>query len=126
MILVVRNGPTKRVALDATDPHPRSDIEVARKVARIWEEQIGDAREAADAWRRVLRMKSGDKEATEGLDRAKSGKLKQFQKQLGTVDKSDRRAAGMSFKSPNHLASSVPHGNNGAAATSSLSASSSG
>ena len=47
--------------------------ELARKVARIWEEQLADAREAADAWRRVLRMKAGDTEATQGLERAKSG-----------------------------------------------------
>ncbi len=50
--------------------------ELARKVARLWEERLGDPREAADAWRRVLRMKSGDPEATEGLDRAKSNMLK--------------------------------------------------
>lgn len=50
--------------------------ELARKVARMWEEQLQDAREAADAWRRVLRMKAGDVEATEGLDRAKTNQLK--------------------------------------------------
>lgn len=50
--------------------------ELARRVARIWEEQLCDGREAADAWRRVLRMKAGDAEATEGLDRAKNGQLK--------------------------------------------------
>jgi len=50
--------------------------ELARKVARIWEEQLADGREAADAWRRVLRMKAGDTEATQGLERAKSGSLK--------------------------------------------------
>jgi tetratricopeptide (TPR) repeat protein len=50
--------------------------ELARKVARIWEEQLGDAREAADAWRRVLRMRAGDTEATDGLDRAKKSELK--------------------------------------------------
>ncbi len=50
--------------------------ELARKVARIWEEQLADAREAADAWRRVLRMRAGDTEATQGLERAKSGQLK--------------------------------------------------
>ena len=50
--------------------------ELARKVARVWEEQLADAREAADAWRRVLRMKAGDSEATQGLERAKSGALK--------------------------------------------------
>ena len=52
----------------------RTDL--ARKVARLWEEKLMDAREAADAWRRVLRMKSGDSEAAEGLDRAKSNMLK--------------------------------------------------
>ncbi|MBI4699765.1 MAG: hypothetical protein HY744_01140 [Deltaproteobacteria bacterium] len=55
---------------------PLVRAELARKVARIWEEDIGDTREAADAWRRVLRMKAGDKEATAGLERAKKGKLK--------------------------------------------------
>src|SRR5690606_27498062 len=60
--------------LRGREPHVRAEL--ARKVARIWEEEIGDAREAADAWRRVLRMKAGDKEAGAGLERAKSGKLK--------------------------------------------------
>jgi len=50
--------------------------ELARKVARLWEDQLADPREAADAWRRVLRMKSGDPEAQEGLDRAKGLMLK--------------------------------------------------
>lgn len=50
--------------------------ELARRVARVWEEQLQDAREAADGWRRVLRMKAGDVEATAGLDRAKQGTLK--------------------------------------------------
>ena len=50
--------------------------ELARKVARMWEEQLTDPREAADAWRRVLRMKQGDAEATAGLERAKSNMLK--------------------------------------------------
>jgi len=50
--------------------------ELARKVARMWEEQLADPREAADAWRRVLRMKQADTEATAGLDRAKSNMLK--------------------------------------------------
>jgi hypothetical protein len=50
--------------------------ELARKVARMWEEQLEDPREAADAWRRVLRMKAGDVEATTGLERAKSTMLK--------------------------------------------------
>ena len=50
--------------------------ELARKVARMWEEQLQDPRETADAWRRVLRMKAGDAEATQGLERAKSNMLK--------------------------------------------------
>jgi tetratricopeptide (TPR) repeat protein len=50
--------------------------ELARKVARMWEEQLQDPREAADAWRRVLRMKQGDTEATAGLERAKTNMLK--------------------------------------------------
>ncbi len=50
--------------------------ELARKVARIWEEQLADGREAADAWRRVLRMKAGDAEAAGGLERMKSNQLK--------------------------------------------------
>ena len=50
--------------------------ELARKVARIWEEQLTDGREAADAWRRVMRMKAGDTEATQGLERSKTGALK--------------------------------------------------
>ncbi len=54
---------------------PASRAELARKVARLWEEQLSDPREAADAWRRVLRMKQGDPEATEGLERAKLAML---------------------------------------------------
>ncbi|MGH7326733.1 MAG: hypothetical protein ACREJX_00145, partial [Polyangiaceae bacterium] len=50
--------------------------ELARRVARMWEEQIQDPREAADAWRRVLRMRPADEEATQGLERAKSNMLK--------------------------------------------------
>jgi tetratricopeptide (TPR) repeat protein len=46
--------------------------ELARKVARMWEQQLDDPREAADAWRRVLRMKQGDPEATAGLERSKA------------------------------------------------------
>jgi len=55
---------------------PAARAELARKVARLWEERLDDPREAADAWRRVLRMKQGDPEATEGLERAKAGMLK--------------------------------------------------
>jgi hypothetical protein len=60
--------------LRGRDPSQRAEL--ARKVARLWEEELQDGREAADAWRRVLRMKAGDQEATQGLERAKTGKLK--------------------------------------------------
>ncbi len=67
---------------------PSSRAELARKVARLWEEKLDDPREAADAWRRVLRMKSGDPEATEGLERAKQSMLKRPKE-----DASDVKAA---------------------------------
>ncbi len=60
--------------LRGKDPNARAEL--ARKVARLWEERLGDPREAADAWRRVLRMKPGDPEATEGLERSKTNMLK--------------------------------------------------
>jgi hypothetical protein len=56
---------------------PSARAELARKVARLWEEQLKDPREAADAWRRVLRMKAGDADAQAGLDRAKTAMLNQ-------------------------------------------------
>ncbi len=59
--------------LRSKDQNARADL--ARNIARIWEERIGDARETADAWRRVLRLKPQDPEATAGLDRAKRNKL---------------------------------------------------
>ena len=61
--------------LRGKDPHVRAEL--ARKVARLWEEQLKDPREAADAWRRVLRMKAGDADAQAGLERAKSAMLTQ-------------------------------------------------
>lgn len=60
--------------LRGRDPAQRAEL--AREVARLWEERLADPREAADAWRRVLRMKAGDPEATAGLERAKSNMLK--------------------------------------------------
>lgn len=60
--------------LRGKDMHVRAEL--ARRVARVWEEQLKDTAESADAWRRVLRMKPGDVEAKEGLDRAKSKQLK--------------------------------------------------
>ncbi len=50
--------------------------ELARRIARVWEEQLSDAREATDAWRRVLRLKPGDAEAEQGVERAKASRLK--------------------------------------------------
>lgn len=59
--------------LRSKDQNARADL--ARNIAKIWEERLGDARESADAWRRVLRLKPQDAEATAGLDRAKRNKL---------------------------------------------------
>lgn len=70
---------------------PTSRAELARKVARLWEEQLDDAREAADAWRRVLRMKSGDPEASEGLERAK---LRMLQRPLAKSSEADEPPRG--------------------------------
>jgi tetratricopeptide (TPR) repeat protein len=53
-----------------------SRAELARKVAQLWERELSDPREAADAWRRVLRMKPGDPEATTGLEGAKANMLR--------------------------------------------------
>jgi tetratricopeptide (TPR) repeat protein len=60
--------------LRGKDVAVRADL--ARKVARMWEEELADPREAADAWRRVLRLKPNDPDATQGLDRAKSNMLR--------------------------------------------------
>lgn len=80
---------------------PSSRAELARKVARLWEERLGDAREAADAWRRVLRMKKEDPEATEGLDRAKKG-------MLNTIKAEDMPAARPKSEAPPKAKSEAP------------------
>lgn len=49
--------------------------ELARVVARLWRDKLNDPRETADAWRRVLRLHSGDEEAKEGLAKAKASML---------------------------------------------------
>lgn len=54
---------------------PSARAELARKVALLWEQELDEPREAADAWRRVLRMKANDEEAKEGLARAKASML---------------------------------------------------
>jgi hypothetical protein len=53
-----------------------SRIELARQVAELWDGDLDDPREAADAWRRVLRMNPGDPTATAGLERAKANMLR--------------------------------------------------
>lgn len=45
--------------------------ELARKVAVLWQEELKNPRETADAWRRVLRLNPSDLEAKENLERAK-------------------------------------------------------
>ncbi len=55
--------------LRGRDPNARAEL--ARRVALIWRDKLKDARETADAWRRVLRMKPGDTEAKEGVLLAK-------------------------------------------------------
>ena len=55
--------------LRGRDPNARAEL--ARRVALIWRDKLKDARETADAWRRVLRMKPGDNEAREGIALAK-------------------------------------------------------
>jgi tetratricopeptide (TPR) repeat protein len=55
--------------LRGRDPNARAEL--ARRVALIWRDKLKDARETADAWRRVLRMKPGDMEAKEGIVLAK-------------------------------------------------------
>lgn len=49
--------------------------ELARTVAKLWQERLDDPRETADAWRRVLRFHSGDEEAKQGLAKAKANML---------------------------------------------------
>ncbi len=72
---------------------PAARAELARKVARLWEEKLSDPREAADAWRRVLRMKPGDPDAQAGLERAKSGMLRRDCEESADSPGSTRDAA---------------------------------
>jgi tetratricopeptide (TPR) repeat protein len=60
--------------LRSKDSLVRADL--ARRVAHMWEDDLDDPREAADAWRRVLRLKPGDAEATSGLERMKATMLR--------------------------------------------------
>ena len=72
--------------------------ELARKVARMWEEQLQDPREAADAWRRVLRMKAGDTEAQAGLERAKTNMLKKPDPSAGASAYAPPKFVGARFR----------------------------
>jgi hypothetical protein len=72
---------------------PQARAELARKVARLWEEQLKDPREAADAWRRVLRMKPGDADAQAGLERAKTAMLTQPKPEPAAVPEESPAAA---------------------------------
>lgn len=80
--------------LRGKDPQVRAEL--ARKVARLWEEQLKDPREAADAWRRVLRMKAGDADAQAGLERAKAAMLTQpkVESSSSMADSDDESASG--------------------------------
>lgn len=49
--------------------------ELSRKVARLWQSELDDPREAADAWRRVIRLTKDDEEAKAGLAAAKEAML---------------------------------------------------
>jgi tetratricopeptide (TPR) repeat protein len=59
--------------LRSRDQVLRGDL--ARTVARIWEEKLDDPRETADAWRRVLRFHPTDEDAKRGLAKAKANML---------------------------------------------------
>jgi tetratricopeptide (TPR) repeat protein len=59
--------------LRSRDKEHRANL--SRRVARLWESELNDPREAADAWRRVLRLTKDDEEAKAGLARAKDSML---------------------------------------------------
>lgn len=65
--------------------------ELARKVALLWQDTLGEPREAADAWRRVLRMNSGDQEAKDGLSRAKNAMRKVSVSQVAESEERTRK-----------------------------------
>ena len=65
--------------------------ELARKVALLWQDVLQEPREAADAWRRVLRMNSGSEEAKEGLSRAKKAMRKVSAKDVAASEEETRR-----------------------------------
>lgn len=75
--------------LRGRDQATRADL--ARKVALLWQDTLKEPREAADAWRRVLRMNSGDAEAKEGLSRAKQAMRKVSAKEVAEAEEKARK-----------------------------------
>src|SRR5690606_19056760 len=75
--------------LRGRDPNARAEL--ARRVALIWRDKLKDARETADAWRRVLRMKPGDNEAKEGIALAK--RAMPFRRGAAPAQSSRRRSS---------------------------------
>lgn len=75
--------------LRGRDQNVRGDL--ARKVALLWQDTLDEPREAADAWRRVLRMNSGDEEAKEGLSRAKNGMRRVSTTQIAAAEEETRK-----------------------------------
>ncbi len=63
---------------------------LARKVALLWQDVLDEPREAADAWRRVLRMNSGDAEAKEGLSKAKQAMRRVSARQVAEAEEKTR------------------------------------
>ncbi len=61
------------LVLRTKDKEQRAQL--SRKVANLWESKLADPREAADAWRRVLRLIPNDPEAMAGLEQAKRNML---------------------------------------------------
>ncbi len=55
---------------------------LAQRVALLWQNQLGEPREAADAWRRVLRLSPGNAEAKAGLQHAKEQMLEQRHREV--------------------------------------------
>ncbi len=64
---------------------------LAHRVALLWQDTLNEPREAADAWRRVLRMKSGDTEAKEGLLKAKQAMRMVSAEQVAESEEQNRK-----------------------------------
>ncbi len=75
--------------LRGRDQAARADL--ARKVALLWQDVLDEPREAADAWRRVLRMNSGDQQAKDGLSQAKQAMRKVSVRQVAEAEEKTRQ-----------------------------------